>query len=70
MKPFNNWLSFGKLRASWGRSGQHFEQSFLALGLMEAGNAHQGNSTLEPVWGGGLYNEDLSWKKPTNMILD
>lgn len=50
IKPFNYWLSFGKLRASWGRSGQHFEQSFLALGLMEAGNAHQGNSTLEPVW--------------------
>ena len=30
---------------------------------MEAGNAHQGNSTLEPVWGGGLYNDDLSWEE-------
>ena len=63
MNRFTDWLSFGKFRASWGRSGQHFEQSFLALGLMESGNAHQGNSTLEPVWEGGLYNDDLSWEE-------
>ena len=37
-EPFvkNNlgWLSFGKFRASWGRSGMHFDYPYLALGIM------------------------------------
>ena len=28
------WLSFGKLRASWGRSGKMFEYPYLAYGLV------------------------------------
>ena len=58
------WLSFGKLRASWGRSGKMFEYPYLAYGLMGPGEfSHQGNPTLEPVYNGGLYNEDLSWEE-------
>ena len=58
------WLSFGKLRASWGRSGKMFESPYLAYGLMGPGDySHLGNPTLKPVYGGGLYNEDLSWEE-------
>lgn len=58
------WLSFGKIRASWGRSGRHFEEAYLALGLMTLGEySHQGNATLAPNWNGGLYNDELSWEE-------
>ena len=58
------WLSFGKFRASWGRSGKMFESPYLAYGLMGPGDySHLGNPTLKPVYGGGLYNEDLSWEE-------
>ena len=55
------WLSFGKFRASWGRSGMHFEECYLALGTLYSGQPFMGESTLS--WGNGLYNEDLSWEK-------
>lgn len=44
------WLNFGKIRASWGRSGKHFESAYLALGIMQNGAPFEGNSTLEPSW--------------------
>ena len=55
------WLSFGKIRASWGRSGMHFEECYLALGSLYSGQPFMGESTLS--WGNGLYNEELSWEK-------
>ena len=59
-----NWLDFGKLRASWGRSGMHFYQNYLALGIMEVDNSsYLGNGVLTPVWKDGLFNPDLSWEK-------
>lgn len=58
------WLSFGKFRASWGRSGMHFYQNYLALGIMEVDNSsYLGNGVLTPVWEDGLFNPDLSWEK-------
>ncbi len=58
------WLSFGKLRASWGRSGMHFTSNYLALGVMEVGKtSYRGNSTIEPIWYDGLYNNELSWEE-------
>ena len=57
------WLSFGKIRASWGRSGMHFSQNYLALGLIQSGPVFQGDGTLEPVWTDGLYNDKLSWEE-------
>lgn len=58
------WLSFGKARVSWGRSGKHFEEPYLALGLMNVGqNSHLGEPTLDPVWYDGYFNEDLSWEE-------
>ena len=64
------WLSFGKIRASWGRSGMHFAQPYLALGVMNVGNAsYLGNGTVEPVWDNGLLNPDLSWEETDQYDL-
>ena len=58
------WVSFGKLRASWGRSGMHFSQNYLALGIMNVGGtSYLGNGYIEPQWGDGLYNNELSWEE-------
>lgn len=58
------WLSFGKLRASWGRSGKPFEYPYTALGLMVGGEyTEYGNPTLEPDFYNGLYNNRLSWEE-------
>ena len=58
------WLSFGKFRVSWGRSGMHFSQNYLALGIMETGTtSYLGESYTEPQWGTGLYNDRLSWEE-------
>ena len=57
------WLSFGKLRASWGRSGMHFSQNYLALGIMQIGTSYFGDGTIAPVWYNGLYNDELSWEE-------
>ena len=57
------WFNFGKIRASWGRSGKHFESPYLALGIMQNGAPFEGNSTLEPSWSLGAYNQNLTWEE-------
>lgn len=59
MKPLW-WLSFGKLRASWGRSGQKFQEPYLALGVMEEANTFLGSLGLIPNF---LANNKLTWEK-------
>lgn len=62
------WLNFGKFRASWGRSGMHFSQNYLALGIMKAGALpHENKGVLVPQIGDGLYNEDLSWEETDQL---
>ena len=64
------WLSFGKIRASWGRSGMHFSQNYLALGIMNVGtSSYLGESYIEPQWGDGLYNDRLSWEETDQYDL-
>lgn len=57
------WMNFGKIRASWGRSGKHFESPYLALGLMANGPSIEGNSSLVPSWSQGAYNQNLTWEE-------
>ncbi len=58
------WLSFGKFRASWGKSGMHFAQNYLALGIMRSGQwPYQGGGVLVPETGEGLYNDNLTWEE-------
>ena len=48
------WLSFGKIRVSWGQSGQKFSQPYLAHGLMSgSGTSILGNK----VWNQTLKEE-------------
>ncbi len=54
------WIDFGKLRASWGRSGQKFQNAYLALGIMGTSNIFFGNAGLKPEI---LANKDLTWEK-------
>lgn len=54
------WLSFGKLRASWGRSGQKFQDAYLAHGIMEESSTFLGELGLKPST---LANEKLTWEK-------
>ena len=58
------WLSFGKIRASWGRSGKTFEQPYTAAGILQNGEtSFQNGPILEPNWYDGLYNEELTWEE-------
>jgi hypothetical protein len=61
-------INFGKLRASWGRTGMQFSQNYLALGIMQAGRfPFQGRSVLIPEYNEGLYNEKLTWEETTQF---
>lgn len=64
MQSLASWFDFGKFRVSWGKSGMPFDQSYLALGIMEIGkDIYQGNGVIIPVYFDGLYNENLAWEE-------
>lgn len=54
------WLSYGKLRASWGRSGQQFDEAYLALGTLGIGGSFMGNVGVRPQ---SLPNTRLTWEE-------
>ena len=60
------YLSYGKFRASWGRSGQKFQEAYLAHGLMEESNNFMGESGLQP---GEMANSHLTWEKSDQYDL-
>lgn len=60
------WLNFGKLRASWGRSGQKFPDAYLALGVMSAANTFMGTLALMPEF---MANNKLTWEKSDQYDL-
>ena len=65
MKDF--WfLSFGKIRASWGKSGQKFQEAYLAHGLMEESNSFLGQPGLQPS---AMANSHLTWEKSDQYDL-
>ena len=55
------WLSFGKVRVSWGKSGQKFGQRYLAHGLMTSSGSFLGTSGIVPDTDGGVINRKLTW---------
>ncbi len=70
MAGTKGWLDFGKLRTSWGMSGNIFSNTYLAQGILEVGaSSNLGNATLVPDWSNGLYNEDLSWEETTQTDI-
>ncbi|MBE9601572.1 SusC/RagA family TonB-linked outer membrane protein [Pedobacter sp. MC2016-24] len=63
-------LNFGKLRASWGKSGLTFSQTYLALGLLDnTPYPYTGQAGISPHYIDGLLNPDLSWEKTSQMDL-
>lgn len=62
------WLSFGKIRASWGTSGQKFGQRYLAHGLLTPGAASfLGQGGMTPS--GGMINRNLTWEETNQYDL-
>lgn len=64
------WLSYGKIRASWGKSGRRFESPYLAYGVLQLSNQnYNGNQTITPDWTSGLLNNKLSWEETRQWDL-
>ena len=63
------WLNSGKLRASWGKSGQVFKEAYMAYGLMEKNGLFQGKQGMTTMQG---IAPDLTWEKTKqyNVGLD
>ena len=68
-----DWMRSGKVRVSYGVSGTTWDQSYLALGVMDGGSldgynsminvTYGGMSGFTPVWSNGFKNKDLTWVK-------
>ena len=54
------WLNYGKVRASWGRSGSQFAIPYLAQGLMSPGTIFDGVQGMQPE---GVINRKLKWEE-------
>lgn len=54
------WMDFGKLRASWGRTGTQFGIPYLAQGLMSTGSIFDGVQGMTPE---GITNHGLKWEE-------
>lgn len=54
------WLSYGKIRVSWGMSGQTFADAYLAKGTLGIGSSFLGNTGMITT---ALLNENLTWEK-------
>ena len=58
------WLSFGKIRLSYGTSGQKFRQRYLAHGLWSpVSGTFEGNGAMLPDIKGGAINKNLTWEE-------
>lgn len=55
-----SWLNLGKIRLSWGKSGQIFDDAYLAHGLMTSGASFLGNASMTS---NGIINRNLTWEK-------
>ncbi|MEG0797066.1 MAG: SusC/RagA family TonB-linked outer membrane protein, partial [Odoribacter sp.] len=60
------WLSYGKIRGSWGTSGQEFSEPYLAHGTLEIGGSFLGNVGLQPSQ---ILNADLTWEESEQYDL-
>lgn len=59
-----DWLSYAKVRGSWGVLGKRFQSPYLAYGTLQLNSeTYNGNQTIEPDWVSGLLNTKLSWEE-------
>lgn len=63
-------LNFAKLRASWGKSGMTFSQTYLALGILKNTDyPYLGQAAIQPDYFSGLFNPNLSWEKTSQTDI-
>lgn len=57
------WLNHGKLRVSWGRSGETYPDPYKAFGLLLPSGEYNGRPTLnvDNSLTGGMINRELKW---------
>lgn len=65
VKNWAHWLDMGKIRASWGTSGQTLSDPYLAHGVIEPGVSFMGNQSVKAP----MINRDLSWEKSDQYDL-
>ncbi|WP_316845437.1 SusC/RagA family TonB-linked outer membrane protein [Pedobacter psychrodurus] len=80
-KNIGDWFSFGKLRASYGKAGEQYQDNYLALGAYNSGpirnsdgsytttnNTYNGVPLLAPNYdgGNGLPIPNLTWQVSTD----
>lgn len=63
------WLDFGKIRASYGKSGKQFDQPYISHGLLTVSKPFLGHPTVEPEWLQGLMNDKLTWEETDQYDL-
>ena len=66
-------LDFGKVRASWGKSGNTFTENYIAYGALKPSqDIWNGRSPIDMNKNTGLLNSNLSWEETdqTNIGLD
>lgn len=61
-----DWLSYGKIRASWGTSGQVFGADYLAHGLISKGSIFNGKQGMSSA---GVINQNLTWEESDQYDL-
>ena len=69
-ESFMRWipgLDFGKLRVSYGVSGNQFYSPYLAYGVLEGSSIYDGQPTLQPEWTTGFYNPKLGWEETKQL---
>lgn len=66
-EPWMEWgrdiLDFGKLRLSYGKTGRHFDNPYIAGGELTISNAFLGDLGTAPEWFYGLSNSRLTWEE-------
>lgn len=60
------WLSYGKLRFSWGQSGQKLDRAYFAQGVMSDGNIFLGTPSFVPSV---TANTRMSWEQTDQYDL-
>lgn len=64
------WLDFGKVRFSYGISGNQFNQPYLAYGVLVGGlSAYEGGPVVHPEFREGYYNPRLGWEETSQYDL-
>lgn len=65
-----SFVDFAKVRTSIGKTGLHFSQPYLALGVFQPSvYSFLGHSGMEPNWSNGLYNPNLGWEETTQFDI-